>query len=282
MRLVLLTSLTMIAFAANSVLNRMAVGPGLIDPVVFAVLRLWSGAAILYLLLARRQAGGHLRPSRFTVVGAGALLLYLFGFSLAYRALHAGAGALILFGMVQITMFAGALVASEAAPPRRWIGATLAFAGLVLLLAPGGGAVSPVHAALMAAAGVGWGVYSLAGRRAGDALAATAANFIWAVPVGTALALVLSVPAGAFAPARAGIVMAILSGAVTSGLGYALWYRILPALGATRAAVAQLTVPVIASLAGVILLGEGLGWRFLLSAALVLSGVAIAALTRGR
>ncbi|PKP73002.1 MAG: EamA family transporter [Alphaproteobacteria bacterium HGW-Alphaproteobacteria-6] len=288
MRLFALTALTMIAFGANSVLNRMAVGQGLIDPVSFALIRLAAGALMLALLiLARRlrSGGAILAGARGRVTGVWSLLVYLFGFSLAYGALDAGTGALILFAMVQITMFAGALIAREPVPARRWIGAGLAFAGLIGLMAPGGGGDGPgaeglVAAALMAAAGVGWGLYSLSARGVADPLAATGWNFILALPVAV-LALVLAgaLPALAGAGADpAGILLAVLSGAVTSALGYALWYAILPALGATRAAVAQLTAPVVAALGGVLLLGEPLTLRFVLASALVLGGVALASI----
>jgi len=271
----------MLAFAANSVLNRLGVGAGLIDPVGFALVRLLAGAAVLLGLVGLRAGlwrgpvAAALRPLR-RAVGAGSLLIYLFGFSLAYRALDAGAGALILFGAVQITMFAGALWLREPVPARRWLGALLAFGGLLLMLAPGGGGVPGWHAAAMALAGIGWGIYSLAGRGEADALAATAANFVLAVPAGLVAALLL--PAAAVPMQGAGVALAVASGALASGMGYALWYAVLPALGAVRAAVAQLTVPLLAAAGGVVLIGEGVGWRFALSAALVLGGVALAVL----
>ncbi|HEX9858330.1 MAG TPA: DMT family transporter [Paracoccaceae bacterium] len=284
MRLFLLAMLTMTAFAANSVLNRMAVGAGFIDPLGFAVLRLLAGALMLALLLGLRRVlrGGAVWPgAEGRLAGVFGLLLYLLGFSFAYLGLDAGTGALILFGMVQITMFGGALVSGELVPGRRWLGAGLAFAGLVTLLAPGGavggagGGVVPAGA--MALAGFGWGIYSLAGRGARDPLAATAANFVLALPVGLSLLLV-PVGAAAVPLTAAGVWLAVVSGAVTSGLGYALWYALVPQLGAARAAVAQLTVPVIAAAAGLLLLGEGLGPRFVLAAGLVLGGVALASL----
>lgn len=280
MRLFLLALLTMMAFAANSVLNRMAVGAGLIDPLGFAVLRLLAGALMLALLLGLRRVlrGGAVWPgAEGRLAGVFGLLLYLFGFSFAYLGLDAGTGALILFGMVQITMFGGALLSRERVPGRRWLGAGLAFAGLVTLLAPGGAGGLLVPAAAMALAGFGWGIYSLAGRGARDPLAATAANFVLALPVGLPLLLV---PTGAVTVALTplGFWLAVVSGAVTSGLGYALWYALVPQLGAARAAVAQLTVPVIAAAAGLVLLGEGLGLRFVLAAGLVLGGVALASL----
>ena len=284
MRLLALTTLTMIAFAANSVLNRLGVGGGLIDPIGFALVRLLAGAATLAALWAMRSrryaVSGTilLQPAR-RALGAASLLVYLFGFSLAYGVLDAGAGALILFGWVQITMFAGAVLARERVPARRWAGAALAFAGLLVLLAPGGGTPLGWHAAAMALAGIGWGVYSLAGRGERDALAATAANFIVAAPFGLALALVLP---GAAGLSLSGVALAIASGALASGLGYALWYSLLPQLGAARAAVAQLSVPLIAAAGGAALIGEAVSWRFGAAAALVLGGVALAVMPGSR
>ena len=279
MRLALLTLVTMIAFAANSVLNRLGVGGGQIGAAEFAGVRLLSGAAMLLALVGLRAAlrGGAIWPGRRgRLAGSLSLLAYLFGFSWAYSVLPAGAGALILFGMVQITMFAAAVLSGEAVPGRRWTGAGLAFGGLCLLLAPGGAGLSLPHAAAMAAAGVGWGLYSVSGRGQADALGASAWNFALALPLGLGLSMT-----GASGPvvAPAGLWLAVLSGAVTSGLGYALWYRILPALGASRAAVAQLTVPLLAALGGILLLHEPLTLRFVLAAALVLGGVALAVLT---
>ena len=272
MRLFLLTSLTMIAFAANSVLNRWAVAPGHIGAVEFAVIRLVAGAAILAALVLLQRGGLAWPGARGRVAGVLGLSAYLVGFSLAYRGLDAGTGALVLFGTVQVTMFAGALVSREAVPMRRWAGAGMALGGLALIAAPGAVALLPLLS--MAAAGMGWGVYSLAGRGATDPLAATGWNFLLSVP----LVLPLGFLAGPEAPDATGIALALVSGAVTSGLGYALWYSVLPRLGAARAAVAQLTVPVIAALGGALMLAELPGLRFWLAAALVLGGVALASL----
>jgi drug/metabolite transporter (DMT)-like permease len=288
MRLFLLTALTMTAFAANSVLNRWAVGQGWIGPVGFAYIRLLSGAGMLALILAARLLLRRdvIWPQGWPVLfGVGGLLLYLIGFSLAYLNLDAGTGALILFGSVQVTMFAGALFAREALPARRWLGAALALGGLVVLAAPSMGAASLDTAMLtMAAAGLGWGVYSLAGRKQRDAQAATAVNFILAVPVMVLLYhnglswVDLMLTDEETANLNLGLALAVLSGSITSGLGYALWYAILPRLGASRAAVAQLTVPVIAALGGAVLLAEWPGARFWLASVLVLGGVALASL----
>lgn len=281
MRLFLLTALAMIAFAANSVLNRMAVGAGALDAMSFALVRLLAGAGMLGLLLLLRRARGGALWAGWSgrATGVAGLLAYLIGFSAAYLALDAGMGALILFASVQVTMFAGALAMGEAVPPRRWLGAGLALSGLAMLLLPGAGAVPSLPATgAMVIAGIGWGIYSLAGRGARDALGATAWNFLLSVPV--ALALFTLWPVAGHVTAR-GIWLAIASGAVTSGLGYALWYSLVPALGAARAAVAQLTVPLIASAGGLALMGEAVSLRFALAAALVLGGVALASLQSG-
>ncbi len=272
MRLFLLTALTMLAFAANSVLNRWAVGSGHIGAVEFALIRLVAGAVVLLALVLWQRGGWAWPGRRGRLAGVLGLSAYLMGFSLAYRGLDAGTGALVLFGAVQVTMFAGALAAREVVPPRRWAGSMVALGGLALIAAPGAVALLPL--ALMVVAGVGWGVYSLAGRGATDPLAATAWNFLLSVP----LALPLFLVADLAPPDTTGLVLALVSGAVTSGLGYALWYAVLPRLGAARAAVAQLTVPVIAALGGAVLLAELPGLRFWLASALVLGGVALASL----
>lgn len=266
MRLVLLAALVMAAFAANSVLNRLAVGGGMIDPLPFALVRVTAGALVLT-ALARSW------PGRANLLPALWLTLYLVGFSLAYRTLDAGIGALILFAGVQVTMLAGAAAGGERVPPRRLAGGALALAGLAALLVPGTGAVpAPGPAMAMAAAALGWGLYSLAGRGSVAPLRATAANFVLAVP----LVALATLPAGTGTPSVPGLALAVLSGAVTSGLGYALWYAILPALGAARAAVAQLSVPVIALAGGAVILGEGLSAGGSAAAALVMAGVALA------
>ncbi|MEM8632370.1 MAG: DMT family transporter [Pseudomonadota bacterium] len=270
MRLLSLTALTMAAFAANSVLNRLALADGDAGPAAFAALRLVAGAAILSVLVLSRGSGwSALAPKSPT--GVWSLALYMLGFSFAYVTLDAGVGALILFGGVQLTMFAGALLSGERIVAARWIGTGLALAGLAYLLWPSGAAAPGLWGALlMAAAAVGWGIYSLHGRTAFDPLGATAGNFVCAVPLG--LIVFLAVPDGM---SLRGAVLAILSGAVTSGLGYALWYRVLPQLAASTAALVQLTVPVIALAGGMAFLGEALTLRFVFASALILGGVAI-------
>ena len=281
MRLFLLTALTMLAFAGNSLLNRFAVADAAMAPTSFALVRVLAGAGILVLLLAVRHArtGVGMMPhiNGNAVGGVIGLTTYLAGFSLAYLELGAGPGALILFGCVQITMFAGAVMRGQRLALRRVLGAGVAFAGLLTLLWPGATPLPLLAAMAMVAAGIGWGIYSLAGSTRTDPLAGTAVNFVLAAPV---MALIWwgmgAAPLGGL-----GLGAAIASGAITSGLGYALWYAVIPGLGAQRAAVAQLCVPVIAAAGGALWLGEGVGWRFGLASVLVLGGVALASLQRG-
>ncbi|WP_338030529.1 DMT family transporter [Pseudothioclava nitratireducens] len=275
----MLTALVMVAFAANSVLNRWAVFGAGLGPAYVAVLRLGSGAAVLLLLTLALRGAKTLRLAPSVVgVGVATLFLYIFGFSIASGLIDAGVGALTLFGSVQITMLAGALVMREPISRWRWIGAGLALSGLALLLLPaGGGPIDPRGFGLMALAGIGWGLYSLNGRRSRDPLAATALNFALATP----LAFIwLAVAQDQGQGETWGIWPALASGAITSGLGYALWYRVLPQIPASLAAIAQLSVPIIAALGGAVILAEIPEARFWLSAALVLGGIALS-LKRG-
>jgi len=209
-------------------------------------------------------------------------LVYVLGFSLAYLRLDAGMGALILFGFVQMTMFGGAAATREAVPALRWIGAVIAFGGLVWLLWPGGAATVPPGAgAMMAAAGVAWGVYSLNGKGAIDPLAETAANFVWAAGAAALIGLALMIwPGGLLRLDAHSAILAIVSGAVTSGLGYALWYHVLPELAASSAGAAQLSVPIIAMAGGALFLGEPLTPSFALASAIVLGGIALPLMRR--
>ncbi|SFQ96359.1 DMT family transporter [Poseidonocella sedimentorum] len=268
LRLIALVAVAMLAFAGNSLLNRVALAEGAAGPGAFAALRLGSGAAMLWLLVRLRR-GAPLPPLRRAIGPAAALALYMLGFSFAYLWLDAGLGALLLFGGVQITMFAGALAAGEPVPARRWAGTALAFAGLCALFWPGGGATPPLAGVgLMLAAAVGWGIYSLIGRRSADPLGATAANFLLAA--GVALLPALLWPDGLTIP---GAALALASGMITSALGYALWYAVLPQLPAAVAALAQLTVPVIAIVLGALLLSEPVTPRLIAACLLVLGGV---------
>ena len=264
----------LLCFAANSVLTRAGLADGETGPWAFTVIRLCAGAATLGLILAIRGDPGSMR--REGSVFSGAMPLgYAAAFSAAYLFIDAGVGALILFGAVQVTMFAGGLIGGERPNAARWLGAAAAFGGLVYLVAPGSAAPPVIASALMAAAGLCWGIYSLRGRRAGAPTAANGAAFLLAAPVSIGLW-------GAFGPAEPvsmnGIWNAVASGAIASGGGYALWYAVLPRLEASLAAVAQLTVPLIALAGGVLFLGEPATARFAVSAAMILGGVAVATL----
>lgn len=275
MRLLLPVVVTLVAFAANSVLNRLALLDGATGPLGFAALRLLSGAAMLAVLVLT-QGGAERLWRAVSPAKAAALMVYMLGFSLAYRSLDAGLGALILFGGVQLTMVAGAVLSGEAMTPRRVAGSLISLAGLTWLLWPAGPVVVPLAAAgLMLAAALGWGLYSLMGRGAGDPLATTAAAFLLASFPALLAALVARDGLGG-----TGAMLAVLSGALTSGLGYALWYRLLPHLAASTAAVAQLTVPPIAIAGGALILGEAPGWGFLAATVVVLGGVLIAVLPK--
>ena len=274
MRVFILTALVMAAFAANSLLNRAAVGGDQIGALSFALVRTASGALALCAIVAARRRFEW--PSgNALAVGALSLSTYMIGFSLAYRELDAGAGALILFGGVQLTMFAGALAGGERPQVRRWTGTALALAGLAWMVWPASGAeIQPVHAGLMGLAAAGWGIYSLNGRRTGDPLSATTANFVLGAPL-CAIAVLLSPPGSEVNMTAYGAVLAVISGAVMSALGYALLYVLLPQIAASAAAVSQLTVPVIALAGGAVLLGEIPDITTVASAGLVLGGVAL-------
>lgn len=273
MPLFALIVVTMTAFAANSLLNRAGVDVYGLDPLAFASVRLASGAAMLAALVVWRGGWPVVGPAR--IAGAAWLLVYLLPFSLAYASLPAGLGALILFGVVQITMFAGSALAGIAPTGRQWLGMAVAMAGLGWLLWPTDGlALDGAGAAFMVLAGVGWGLFSLKGRGSADPLGDMALSFVLLLPVAGVLAL-----AGT-GWSMAGIAVAVLSGAVMSGLGYALWYRVLPQIAATTGAVAQLGVPVIALLAGAALLGEAVTGQVVLAAAIVLGGIAVTVLKR--
>ena len=280
MRLFLLTAITMVAFAANSIFNRIAVDSGAMDAGSFAVIRVLSGAAMLVLLvLIQRRQMVFRGPVR--LIGAGSLTLYMVGFSLAYRSLDAGLGALLAFGAVQIAILGLTALRGQPATGRQVLGSAIAFAGLAWVLWPGEAQVTdPRGAIAMILAGLGWAVYTLAGREETDPLAGTAANFCVALPL-TAAAVWLAGQIGFTGQAvqitPAGLGWAVLSGAVTSGLGYALWYSVVPRMAPAIAAIAMLSVPVIALLAGIVLLGEAAGPRLLAGAALVLGGLGYAA-----
>ena len=271
MRLVLLTAFTMCAFAANSILTRMAVDGGYIDPLAFAIIRVLAGALMLALLVLG-QGGRIPLTGRSRLIGAVSLAAYMIGFSLAYATLDAGLGALILFGVVQIAMFLYATARGTRPSTRQIIGASIAFMGLIIALWPGGqSAPDLAGAALMTVAGLGWAAYTLVGKSESNPLAATAANFCLCLPL-----MLIALFSWVQSASLSGVVLAVISGAVTSGLGYALWYRVLPGLQQSTAAVVQLSVPIIAILAGALLLGEDLSSEVMLAAALVIAGIGLA------
>ena len=265
--------MAMLAFAGNSLLCRLALAHTSIDVASFTGIRLVSGALMLWLLL-------QMRPSSAAVSGQGvatgswisafALFAYAAAFSLAYTQLTAATGALLLFGSVQVTMIGVGLWRGERMAPLQVAGACLAVAGLVALLLPGLSAPPLLGALLMVAAGVAWGVYSLRGSRARDPLATTTGNFLRTLPFAALLGVLMI---GRLVPDATGIGYAIASGALTSGIGYAIWYAVLPHLGALRAAVLQLSVPVIAAGGGVLLIGEPITLRFVLCSVAILGGV---------
>jgi drug/metabolite transporter (DMT)-like permease len=268
-RVLLLTLLAMVAFAANSILCRLALKTTPIDPATFTAIRLVAGAATLWLIV-RMRTGRSTRAGGWS--SAFSLFAYAAAFSFAYVSLSAGTGALILFGAVQATMILYGLLRGERFTPPQTAGLVLALAGLVALLLPGATAPHWVGAMLMTAAGIAWGTYSLMGRASTQPIETTAGNFLRA----SALAAILSaVSLGLFAWDARGALLAVLSGAVASGLGYAIWYTVLPGLRATSAATVQLSVPVIAAIGGVLLLGERLSLRLVLSSMAILGGIAL-------
>ncbi|MEM7492897.1 MAG: DMT family transporter [Pseudomonadota bacterium] len=275
LRILALTVLAMIAFAANSVIGRLALIEGEIGAGSFAVIRLVSGAAILMAILAMRRL-----PLLGNWAAALALLIYAVFFSYAYIALPAGTGAIILFAIVQVTMIGWGATKGERPSSLQWVGLATAFAALIWLVSPGVEAPSLIASLSMVMAGFGWGIYSLLGRGAGDPTAMTAGNFIRASLLACLIAPILLLGAPEPIPSVSGVGLAVLSGAVTSGLGYVIWYAALKELSATRASIAQLSVPAIAALGGVLFLSEPITLRFALATALILSGVALATLTR--
>jgi len=259
-----LAALAILAFAGNSLLARAALADGAIEAGAFSAIRLASGALILIPVLGQR-------PSRADAPGAIALAVYVAGFSLAYLELGAGVGALILFACVQTTILLVGVVRGAGPSLLGWAGLALAMAGVVLLLDPQGGGATPLGPALlMAVAGIAWGAYTLIGRGKGDATGRTARNFLLATPLVLPMLVLDSAP-----PQAAGIVLAIIAGAITSGLGYVAWYKVTPRLGLTTVASVQLATPLVAALGGVLLLSEALDWPLVIGGAMILAGIVL-------
>lgn len=274
-RTLALTAVAMLALAANPLLCRMALGARHIDAASFTSIRVVAGAVMLWLLMVWSRRGGERKPVDWRQVVT--LFGYMIFFSFAYVSISVGTGALILFGAVLLTMFAVALKSGEHFSPLSWAGLVIAIFGLVYLVSPGVAAPEPVGAILMAVAGIAWGLYSLLGRGEADPLGTTADNFLHAVPLAVAVNLFFWKDAHT---SWHGVALAALSGSIASGLGYALWYAVLAGMAATRAATAQLSVPVIAALGGVVLLAEPVTLRLVVSSVATLGGIAMVLLQR--
>ena len=274
---IVLTAVSMVAFAGNSLLCRLALKSTAIDPASFISIRLVSGALALWLILwIRRTSSRGAKASKDRVSGdwlsASALFIYAAAFSFSYTHVSAGVGALLLFGAVQATMIGYGIAMGERLSKLQLLGLVAACAGLAFLFLPGLSAPPWQSALLMLASGVAWGVYSLRGRQAADATHATSGNFSRAA--GLALLASLLMPSTLYL-ANSGIYYAALSGALTSGVGYAIWYSVMPRLSVTGAATVQLTVPVLASIGGITWLGESLSLRILIACVAILGGVAL-------
>ncbi len=268
----------MIAFASNSILNRLALGQGAIDAISYTTVRLTSGAVMLFVIAGMQKKNGE-KTLRGSWLSAAMLFLYAIAFSFAYLSLSAGTGALILFGSVQVTMILIALKKGERPHVWEWIGLFLALGGLVYLVFPGLTAPSPLGSGLMTLAGIAWGVYSIRGRGSSNPLADTAGNFVYAAPM---IVLIRLIPLNNVHISSNGILLATLSGALASGLGYVIWYAALRGLTSTRAAIVQLSAPVIAAWGGVVFLSEDVPARLLLAGIMILGGIGLTALSRGK
>jgi drug/metabolite transporter (DMT)-like permease len=271
----LLTAVTMTAFATNSVLCRMALGAHVVDAASFTAMRLGSGAVALAMLSLLIRGSNALSAGSW--LSGFQLFLYAVGFSFAYLSLSAGTGSLILFGCVQTTMILSGLRRGERPHPLQWIGLTTALIGLIYLVFPGIASPSPLGSLLMALAGIAWGLYSLRGRGVKDPVDQTTGNFIRAVPFAL---VVWAVGVQSVHAEPRGILLAILSGALTSGIGYVIWYTALRGLSATRAATVQLSVPVLAAFGGVIFLAEVVTLRLVIASILILGGVALTVIAK--
>jgi drug/metabolite transporter (DMT)-like permease len=277
MKVFFYTAFALVAFAFNSILCRLALGTGSIDAASFTTIRLVSGAVTLLVIFAvfSKDKINDLKPRNF--LSAFFLFAYAVSFSFAYTGLTTATGALILFGMVQVTMIVAAVLSGERPKTLEWLGLFLALSGLVYLVFPGLEAPPLISSVLMAAAGVAWGFYTLRGKGSEKPLRDTAGNFLLSVPLVIAASLPFIYRLNL---STKGIVFAVLSGAVASGVGYTVWYAALKYHTATRAAILQLSVPVIAALGGLVFLAEVISLRLVLASALVLGGIGL--VIRGR
>lgn len=280
-RTAVLAAITMCAFALNSVFGRVALSSDAIDPASYTSIRLVSGTLMLLLLVRLRGGLKSTKPegSFFLTTGISAIALFIYAafFSFAYLLIDTGVGALILFACVQGVMIGWGVFTGERPNLQAWIGIVLALGGFVYLVSPGLEAPNFLGASLMAVSGFAWGVYSLLGRGQPNPLHSTARNFIWSVPMALVLSMIF------IAQSKMdfhGIMLAIASGAITSALGYALWYETLKGLTATKAGILQLTVPVIAAFGGIMTLGEPLTFRFIMASVLILGGVTMVIITK--
>jgi drug/metabolite transporter (DMT)-like permease len=276
-KIILYTAFALVAFAFNSILCRLALRADEIDAASFTSVRLLSGA--ITLLLISYFFSKTKKPTSASWPSAFFLFAYAVCFSFAYISLTAGTGALILFGSVQVTMIAVAWTRGEKPKMLEWLGLATALGGLVYLVFPGLAAPPLVSSALMAAAGISWGAYTLRGRSSSDPLADTTGNFVRSVPMGIIISIVF-IPR--FHLSNKGMILAVLSGAIASGIGYTVWYAALRHHTATRAAVLQLAVPVLTAVIGVAFLAETASIRLVIAAALILGGIALAILGRKR
>ncbi len=276
MKTIFFTLFALIAFAANSVLCRMALGEGVIDAPSFTVVRLMSGIAVL-IVISSLRANKEKSTSKGSWISAMMLFLYAITFSFAYISLETGTGALILFASVQITIILISIVSGNKLHISEWTGVIISFTGFVYLVLPGVTAPSLIGFVLMSIAGIAWGIYTLRGKGSTDPLVDTTFNFVRTAPLVIALILITL---SDIHLSTEGIVLAVLSGAVASGIGYSVWYAALGGLSATEAAVVQLAVPVIAAVGGVIFVSEAITLRLILSAIMILGGILTVVLGR--
>lgn len=276
LKTLILTAVAMMAFAANSVFTRIALVETQIDPIMFTAIRIATGALVLVVIVAAQKKSWTFAKASGSWRGSLALFCYAIFFSFAYLSLGAGLGALILFASVQITMLVWAIIKGERPGPIEIGGIVLAFGAFIYLVSPGLVAPDPVGTLLMVISGISWGVYSLLGRGSINPLYDTMGNFVLALPMAIIIVVGSMLIANIWPVDLKGVLFATLSGALASGIGYAIWYAVLPRLARTSAGVVQLTVPAIAAAGGILLLGEQLSLRFIVASTLILTGVALA------